>query len=84
MLADRLNCVCPTWAAPAFGIVGRESGLPCVAATPVPRSRILGYARCEFRDERGRPDGLTAADPGHGPNCHPWLQSPAAIPRCNP
>jgi hypothetical protein len=73
-LADRLNCACPVCAAPGFGVVGTEPGLPCAwcgSPTHMQRSQILGCAGCEFREQRSRPDGLAEADPGHCANCNP-------------
>lgn len=73
-LADRLNHTCPTCAAPGFGLVEVEKGLPCEwcgGPSVMLRHQVFGCVVCDHREKRPRPDGLTQADPGHCPACNP-------------
>ncbi len=73
-LARRLRARCPACAAPGWGLVGLQPGLPCRwcgLPTDLARGEILGCARCEERREQPRPDGLLLADPGDCPRCNP-------------
>ncbi|PGH44300.1 hypothetical protein COO58_07550 [Micromonospora sp. WMMA1996] len=70
-LARRLAAPCPACAAPGFGPVGAEPGLPCRdCGTPTPRdaSLISGCGRCPYRSSR---PVAGAADPGSCPACNP-------------
>ncbi|RKN41046.1 DUF6671 family protein [Micromonospora endolithica] len=70
-LARRLATPCPACAAPGFGPVGAEPGLPCRdCGTPTPRDALLifGCDRCPYRSRRPLAD---AADPGSCPVCNP-------------
>ncbi|MEU2703056.1 DUF6671 family protein [Micromonospora aurantiaca (nom. illeg.)] len=70
-LARRLATPCPTCAAPGFGLVGTEPGLPCRdCGTPTAHDALLvsGCGRCAYRSRR--PVG-GAADPGACPVCNP-------------
>ncbi|MFI5833360.1 DUF6671 family protein [Micromonospora sp. NPDC051300] len=70
-LVRRLATACPACAAPGFGPVGAEGGLPCRdCGTPSPLDATLvdGCAGCPYRSRRpvaGR------ADPGSCPRCNP-------------
>jgi hypothetical protein len=73
-LARRLRERCPECAAPGWGVVGVETGLPCsLCGTPTGfvRTEVFGCARCDHRRGLPRRDGLTAADPAHCPLCNP-------------
>jgi hypothetical protein len=73
-LAQRLQCTCPGCAAPGFGLVDEETGLPCEwcgGPSVMVRHQILGCARCDHRERRPRPDGRTHADPGKCLVCNP-------------
>lgn len=70
-LARRLATACPSCAAPGFGRIDAESGLPCrICATPTPlrRSAIDGCTACGHREIR---PVRTPADPLHCPACNP-------------
>lgn len=67
-LAARLAATCPACATPGFGRVGVRRGLPCEAcAAPTDWivAEIYGCARCDYREERPRPDARS----GVGPEC---------------
>ncbi|MER6630847.1 DUF6671 family protein [Streptomyces sp. NPDC000987] len=73
-LAARLATLCPACAAPGYGVIDREGGLPCgLCGTPTEWHRALvhGCARCPHRTVLPRDDGLTRADPAHCPSCNP-------------
>jgi hypothetical protein len=73
-LAGRMARTCPACAAPGFGLVDIQRGLPCAwCATPttMQRGEIEGCSRCDLRQTLPRADGLTEADPGHCPRCNP-------------
>jgi hypothetical protein len=73
-LAGRLRCVCPDCAAPGFGLVDTENGLPCEwcgGPSVMVRHQIFGCANCDYRERRPRPDGLLHADPGKCMTCNP-------------
>jgi len=73
-LARRLRERCPECAAPGWGVVGVEVGLPCsLCGTPTGfvRTEVFGCARCDYRRELPRRDGLAAADPARCPLCNP-------------
>jgi hypothetical protein len=73
-LARRLREHCPRCAAPGWGVVGVERGLPCSLCgqpTGFVRTEVFGCARCDHRRELPRRDGLDAADPANCPLCNP-------------
>jgi len=73
-LTTRLATPCPTCAAPGFGFLHVERGLPCkwcAGPTLLARSEIWGCTLCHTSEERGRGDGQTEADPGSCPRCNP-------------
>jgi len=70
-LARRLATACPACAAPGFGRLDSQPGLPCrVCATPTPLvgNEIHGCAVCAHRVSRQVRDG---ADPADCPFCNP-------------
>ncbi|MDG4800332.1 DUF6671 family protein [Micromonospora sp. WMMD980] len=70
-LVRRLATACPACAAPGFGRLGSEGGLPCRdCGTPTPHDVVLihGCARCPYRLRRPVAD---LADPGSCPRCNP-------------
>jgi hypothetical protein len=73
-LADRLKVSCPACAAPGCGVTGVVNGLPCgwcEEPTSLVREQIFGCVRCEWREARPRPDGLTLAGPESCLHCNP-------------
>lgn len=74
MLARRMATLCPACAAPGFGPVRREAGLPCgdcETPTPLVKSIVSGCALCGHETCIPRPDGRTAASPAECPECNP-------------
>jgi len=70
-LARRLATECPACAAPGFGRLDVEPGLPCrICATPTPwvGNEIHGCAACAHRVSRPVRDG---AEPADCPYCNP-------------
>ncbi len=73
-LVRRMARLCPACAAPGWGLMGREPGLPCGwCGSPTERTlwEVFGCARCGERQRIPRPDGLREADPGQCPRCNP-------------
>lgn len=73
-LVRRLRSRCPECQAPGWGLVERQSGLPCAACgtpTPLTRLEIWGCPCCSARREQPRSDGQRRADPGECPWCNP-------------
>ena len=72
--AARIASLCPGCGSPGFGLVGQETGLPCAwcgGPSVLVVHRIFGCVACDYREVRGRDDGLTQADPGRCPDCNP-------------
>lgn len=73
-LATRMATICPACAAPGFGLVRTEAGLPCAECgtpTPLLRGHVDGCALCNHQILRPRNDGRTAASPAECPECNP-------------
>jgi len=73
-LVRRLATPCPACAAPGWGLVDTEAGLPCQwcgAATTLTAIEVWGCQGCGHRQRRPRRDGLNQADPGQCPRCNP-------------
>lgn len=73
-LARRLRASCSECAAPGWGIVGTNAGLPCRLCdwpTELVKDEVYGCPKCEHRVELSRQDGLEEADPGYCPLCNP-------------
>lgn len=71
-LALRLATECPACAAPGFGRVDSESGLPCRLCgtpTPAPQAEIHACGACGHSVHR--PVVEADADPAHCPSCNP-------------
>jgi hypothetical protein len=72
--AERAASLCPACAAPGYGAVGVEEGLPCAwcgGPTHLVRHRILGCVACDRVEQVAREDGLAEADAGNCPRCNP-------------
>lgn len=70
-LALRLSTPCPACAAPGWGLLRREPGLPCTdcgTPTALPAQDIHGCTACGHETAHPRPG---AADPAHCPYCNP-------------
>jgi hypothetical protein len=73
-LARRIATPCPSCAAPGFGIVRTERGLPCEqcdAPTGLVRTLISGCAVCGHEDQGPRTDGRITATPSECQECNP-------------
>ncbi len=73
-LAVRCMTYCPACAAPGFGVVRTEPGLPCAAClrpSDLVATEVLGCVRCGYEATRLRSDGRTHADPGECSFCNP-------------
>ena len=73
-LARRLATPCPACAAPGFGAVRAERGLPCSdcgAATQLISLLINGCSLCGHEVSLPRPDGQFFATPAQCPECNP-------------
>lgn len=70
-LAQRLATPCPSCAAPGFGRIDAEPGLPCRTCetpTPLRRNEIHACTACGHQVSRPEPG---EADPAHCPSCNP-------------
>ena len=73
-LAERLATPCPACAAPGFGRVRVEPGLPCSACcapTPLTLCEIFACPACGHEAAQARSDDRREADPGDCPACNP-------------
>ena len=73
-LATRLATPCPACAAPGWGLVRREPGLPCAwcdGPTLMIKAEVDGCTLCGHEAHRSRPNGPDTADPSHCPDCNP-------------
>lgn len=73
-LVRRLATPCPACAAPGWGLLATEPGLPCRSCgtpTELTATEVWGCQGCGHRERRTRRDGLAAADPGQCPWCNP-------------
>jgi hypothetical protein len=73
-MAHRLHRRCPQCGTPGWGVVERIPGLPCsVCKTATQRIAVEleGCPICDYRERRGRRDGLLAASPAECPRCNP-------------
>lgn len=73
-LARRLRMLCPACAAPGFGIIGKEYGLPCrICRTPtdLASAEIHGCHRCDYKIKCAGNGDLTLAEPLYCPVCNP-------------
>jgi hypothetical protein len=73
-LGRRLAHTCDACAAPGFGLIGVERGLPCcLCAEPTELAvcELHGCPRCGHTQRRPRADGRRCADPGCCAQCNP-------------
>jgi hypothetical protein len=73
-LGVRLARSCPVCAAPGFGLVDVERGLPCAsceAPTQLMRAEIHGCARCDHRLRKRERPASARAEPGNCQGCNP-------------
>lgn len=73
-LATRLRERCRECDAPGFGVIKRETGLPCQLCgmpTPLPYRDIFGCARCLYEVSLPHADGRQSADPRYCEVCNP-------------
>lgn len=73
-LACRLATACPSCAAPGFGTIRTENGLPCTdcgAITDLVHTVISGCPLCGHEDRGPRTDGRITANPSECQECNP-------------
>lgn len=73
-LVRRLATPCPACAAPGWGLVHTDPGLPCGwcgGPTALTAIEVWGCEGCGQRERHPRRDGLKQADPGQCPHCNP-------------
>ena len=73
-LARRIATPCPACAAPGYGTLRSETGLPCEdcgAPTALVKNLVSGCARCHHEHHMPRPDGRITASPAECPECNP-------------
>jgi hypothetical protein len=73
-LVRRLATPCPACAAPGWGLVHTDPGLPCGwcgGPTALTAIEVWGCESCGQRERRPRRDGLHQADPGQCSSCNP-------------
>lgn len=73
-LVARLARTCPACAAPGWGRLRVEAGLPCAdcgTPTALPRTEILGCTACGAEAAQSFPAAPDWADPGQCPMCNP-------------
>jgi hypothetical protein len=73
-LAARLATACPNCAAPGWGLLRVETGLPCAwcdGPTLLVKAEIHGCTLCGQQDVHPRVNGPSVADPGQCPTCNP-------------
>jgi hypothetical protein len=72
--ATRMAQACPACAAPGWGLLRSETGLPCTdcgTPTALVRAEIHGCTACGRTETRPRGDGLVTTDPASCPVCNP-------------
>lgn len=73
-LARRVASLCPSCAAPGWGLLELLPGLPCAEcglATELARAELHGCGCCGHRREHPRRDQRRSADPQHCAYCNP-------------
>ena len=73
-LAARLGTACPACAAPGWGLLRVETGLPCGwcnGPTLLVKAEVHGCTRCGHETVHARSSGPRLADPGQCPACNP-------------
>ncbi|MBS0247571.1 MAG: hypothetical protein JSR61_13210 [Proteobacteria bacterium] len=73
-LVGRIASQCPSCAAPGFGIIGTEKGLPCEycgGPSVLVRHELLGCISCNHKETRPRQDGLATAEQRYCTGCNP-------------
>ena len=72
--ATRMAQACPACAAPGWGLLHTEPGLPCAECgtpTALVQAEIHGCTACGQAETRPRGDGLVTTDPASCPTCNP-------------
>ncbi len=72
--AARLATICPVCAAPGWGLLRVETGLPCGwchGPTLLVKAEIHGCTLCGHEIVQPRVNGPSVADPGQCPGCNP-------------
>ncbi len=73
-LAESLRTLCAVCSYPGFSITEVVPGLPyadCGAPNLAAKTVVFTCPKCKYREERGRPDGLTSVEPSNCNHCNP-------------
>ena len=73
-LSIRLATLCPNCEAPGWGKVRVEQGLKCRICsheTEMVKSEIFGCTKCDYTEQKNRPDGIETAEPQNCQFCNP-------------
>lgn len=73
-LVKRLQQLCHQCGSPGFGKISLKGFLPCKLCgnkTELYQSQVLSCVKCDYQQERKRPDGLVESDPGNCSFCNP-------------
>jgi len=73
-MADRLVCRCHACGTPGWGLLRKDTGLPCKwcgGPSLLVSHEVHGCVACDAINMEPRSDGHTYADPAHCPRCNP-------------
>lgn len=73
-LVARIKTLCPACQTPGFGKISTEGELPCKCCggpTTLYERIVLSCVKCNYKNYRGREDGLTRAKPDYCDFCNP-------------
>ncbi|MBC7997921.1 MAG: hypothetical protein IAF58_08255 [Leptolyngbya sp.] len=73
-LGRRLQKSCPECNCPGWGLTDSVPGLPCVVCShpsDTAKLEISSCAKCKFKEQRERADGIEYVDPGECHRCNP-------------
>lgn len=73
-LVEKLKSLCPSCRLPGFSITRGIPGLPCLACgepSAIARKVLLECIKCDYQEERTRPDGKSHIDPEECEHCNP-------------
>lgn len=74
LLVQKLKSGCPDCDLPGFWIVRGIAGLPCESCgepSQIARAVLFGCVKCDYTEERPRPDGRVAVSAGECGYCNP-------------
>lgn len=74
LLIQKIESLCPSCDVPGFWIVRGIAGLPCESCgepSRAARAMVFGCVKCDYIEERPRPDGRTTVSAGECGSCNP-------------